>query len=76
MTETVIAFPRSKETLTKLVCNILGDIVAISTTIDESFDECSPEQVDEMKRRLEVIQTEAEALKDLSPRAAAGWVTG
>ena len=30
MTETVIAFPRSKEGLTKLVRSILGDIVTIA----------------------------------------------
>jgi len=76
MTETVISFPRSKEGLTKLVRNILGDIVAIATTIDEIFDECPPEQLDEMKRRLEFIQAEVEALKDFSPREAAGWITG
>lgn len=76
MTETVISFPRSKEALTKLVRNILGDIVAIATTIDEIFDECSPEQIDEMKRRLESIEAEVEALKDFSPRESAGWITG
>jgi len=76
MSETVLAFPRSKETLTKLVRNILGDIVAVATTIDEIFDECSPEQLDEMKRRLEFIQAEVEALKDFYPREMAGWITG
>jgi hypothetical protein len=76
MTETVIAFPRSKEGLTRLVRNILGDIVEFATTIDEVFDECSPEQLDEMKRRLEFIQAEVEALNDLSPREVAGWITG
>jgi hypothetical protein len=76
MTETVISFPRSKEGLTKLVRNILGDIVAIATTIDEIFDECSPEELDEMKRRLEFIQAEVEALRDFSPREGVGWITG
>jgi hypothetical protein len=76
MTETVISFPRSKEVLTKLVRNILGDIVAIATTIDEIFDECSPEELDEIKRRLESIEAEVEALKDFSPREVAGWITG
>jgi hypothetical protein len=76
MSETVIAFPRSKETLNELVRNILGDIVAIATTLDEIFDECSPDQLDEMKRRLEFIQAEVEALKDYSPREVAGWITG
>ena len=76
MSETVISFPRSKETLTKLVRNILGDIVAVATTIDEIFDECSPEQVDEMRRRLEFIQAEVEALRDFSPREVTGWITG
>jgi phosphopantetheine adenylyltransferase len=76
MTETVIAFPRSKEGLTKLIRSILGDIVMIATTIDEIFDQCSAEQLDEMKRRLEFIQAEVEALKEHSPREAAGWITG
>ncbi len=76
MTETVIAFPRSKEGLTKLVRNILGDIVTIALSIDEIFDDCSPEHLDEMKRRLEFIQAEIEALKEFSPREAAGWITG
>jgi hypothetical protein len=76
MAETVIPFPRSKEALTKSLGNILGDIIAIATTIDEIFDECSPEQLDEMKRRLEFIQAEVESLKDFSPREAVGWITG
>jgi hypothetical protein len=76
MTETVIAFPRSKEGLTRLVRNILGDIVEFATTIDEVFDECSPEQLDDMKRRLEFIQAEVEALNDLPPREVVGWITG
>jgi len=76
MAEIVISFPRSKEGLTRLVRNILGDVVAIATTIDETFDECSPGQLDEMKRRLEFIQAEVEALKDFSPRGVAGSVTG
>jgi hypothetical protein len=76
MTETVISFPRSKEALTKSLRNILGDIVAIATAIDEIFDECSPEQLDEMKRRLEFIEAEVESLKDFSPREAVGWITG
>jgi hypothetical protein len=76
MAETVISFPRSKERLTNLLRNILGDVVAIATTIDEVFDECSPEQLDEMKRRLEFIQAEVESLKDFSPREAVGWITG
>jgi len=76
MSGTVISLPRSKETLTKLVRNILGDIVAIATTLDEIFDECSPERVDEMKRRLEFIQAEVEAIKAFSPREPVGWITG
>jgi hypothetical protein len=72
----VISFPRSKERLTNLLRNILGDVVAIATTIEEIFDECSPEQLDEMKRRLEFIQAEVESLKDFSPRGVVGWITG
>jgi len=45
MTETVISFPRSKEGLTKLVRNILGDIVAIAgfpeATVAHTI--CAPE---------------------------------
>jgi aryl-alcohol dehydrogenase-like predicted oxidoreductase len=52
------------------------DIVEFATTIDEVFDECSPEQLDEMKRRLEFIQAEVEALNDLPPREVLGWITG
>jgi hypothetical protein len=40
------------------------------------FDECSPEELDEMKRRLEFIQAEVEALRDFSPREGVGWITG
>jgi hypothetical protein len=76
MTETVVPFPRSKEWLTRLVRNILGDITAIAITIDETFDEYSPEQLDELKRRLELIQTEVESLRDYSPHEVAGWITG
>jgi hypothetical protein len=76
MTETVVPFPRSKEWLTRLVRNILGDITAIATTIDETFDEYSPEQLDELKRRLELIQTEVESLRDYSPHEVVGWITG
>ncbi len=76
MTETVIAFPRSKEGLTKLVRNILGDIVTIALSIDDIFDDYPPEHLDEMKRRLEFIQAEVEALKEFSPWEAAGWITG
>jgi hypothetical protein len=76
MTETVIAFPRSKERLTNLLRNILGDVVAISTAIDEIFDEYSPEHFDEVRRRLELIQAEVESLKDFSSREAVGWITG
>jgi hypothetical protein len=52
------------------------DVVAIDVTLDEAFDERSPEQLDEMTRRLELIKTEVEALKDLSSRKEAGWITG
>jgi hypothetical protein len=76
MAETVISFPRSKERLTNLLRNILGDVVAIATTIDEVFDECSPEQLDEVRRRLEFIQAEIDALKDFPPREVVGWITG
>jgi hypothetical protein len=76
MTEAVISFPRSKERLAKLVRNILDDIVAIDMTLDDIFDECSPEQLDEMKRRLECIQAEVEAIKAFSPREVVGWITG
>jgi hypothetical protein len=76
MPETVISFPRSKERLAKLVREILDDIVAIDITLDDAFDECSPEQLDEMKRRLEIIQAEVEALREFSPREAVGWITG
>ncbi len=76
MTKTVISFPRSKERLAELVRNILDDVVAIDMTLNDIFDECSPEQFDEMKRRLEFIQAEVEAIKELSPREAVGWITG
>ena len=76
MTKTVISFPRSKDRLAKLVRCILDDVVAIDMTLDDIFDECSPEQFDEMKRRLEFIQAEVEAIKELSPREAVGWITG
>jgi hypothetical protein len=76
MTEAVISFPRSKERLAKLVRNILDDIVAIDMTLDDIFDECSPKQLDEMKRRLECIQAEVEAIKAFSPREVVGWITG
>jgi hypothetical protein len=59
-----------------LVRNILDDIVAIDMTLDDIFDECSPEQLDEMKRRLECIQAEVEAIKAFSPREVVGWITG
>ena len=49
----VISFPRSKERPTNLLRNILGDVVAIATTIEEIFDEGSPEQLDEMNADLD-----------------------
>jgi hypothetical protein len=76
MTETVIPFPRSKERLAKLVRGILDDIFMIDATLDDIFDGCSPEQFDEMTRRLEFIQTEVEAIKKFSPREVVGWITG
>jgi hypothetical protein len=76
MTETVISFPRSRERLANLIREIVYDVVAIDMTLDDLFDERSPEQLDEMTRRLEFIQTEVEALRDLSSRKEAGWITG
>ena len=76
MTETVISFPRPKERLVKLVHDILDDIVAIYMSLDDIFDECSPEQFDEVRRRLEFIQAEVEAIKAFSPREPVGWITG
>jgi len=43
--------------------------------IDEAFDERSPEQLDEVRRRLEFIQAEVESLKDFPPREVVGWIT-
>ena len=76
MTETVISFPRRRERLTKLVREIVFDIVAIDTILDDRFEERSPEQLDEMTRRLELIQTEVEALRDFSSQKEEGWITG
>jgi hypothetical protein len=76
MTETVISFPRSKEKLARLVRGILDDIFMIDASLGGIFDECSTEQFDEMTRRLEIIQADVEALKELSPREVVGWITG
>ena len=76
MTETVISFPRSRDRLAKLVREIVCDMVAIDMTLDDTFDERSPEQLDEITCRLEFIGTEIEALKDILSRKEAGWITG
>jgi hypothetical protein len=76
MMETVISFPRSKERLAKLVRDILDDIVTIDITLDDAFDACSPEQLDEMRRRLEIIRAELDAIREFSPREVVGWITG
>ena len=76
MEQTVISFPRSKEKLARLVHGILDDVFMIDATLDNIFDACSPEQFDEMIRRLEFIQAEVESLKDFSPREMVGWITG
>jgi hypothetical protein len=52
MTETVVSFPRSRERLAKLIREIVYDVVAIDMTLDETFNERSPEEIDEMTRRL------------------------
>jgi hypothetical protein len=76
MTETVITFPRSRERLAKLIREIVYDVVTIDTTLDDAFDRCSPEQIDEVTRRLQLIQTEVESLTDFLSRKEAGWITG
>jgi len=63
MKRTILPFERSKKRLSELVRYIIDDIATVDACLDNIFDDCSPEQLDELRRRLEFVQAEVEALK-------------